>query len=62
MARIQILVHRWGPEQGFRRCFEDGLNQKLVSTVAQATASVVFVDNRARKILIARKATCVTAV
>ena len=27
MARTQIPVHRWGPEQGFRRCFVDGLNQ-----------------------------------
>ena len=24
------------PEQGFRRCFADGLNQSLVSSVAQA--------------------------
>ena len=24
MARIQILVHRWGPEQGFWRFFADG--------------------------------------
>ena len=29
-------LHRWGPEQGFRRCFADGLNQSLVSSVAQA--------------------------
>ena len=25
------------PEQGFRRCYEDGLNQSLVSSAAQAT-------------------------
>ena len=25
-----------GPEQGFRLCFADGLNQSLVSSVAQA--------------------------
>ena len=30
MMRIQILVHRWGPEQRFRRCFADGLNQSFV--------------------------------
>ena len=27
------------PEQGFRRCFADELNQSLVSSVAQATTS-----------------------
>ena len=32
----QILVRRWGPEQEFRRCFADGLNQSQVSSVAQA--------------------------
>ena len=26
MARTQILVHRWSPEQGFLCCFADGLN------------------------------------
>ena len=26
-----------GPEQGFRRCFADGLNQSLVLSAAQAT-------------------------
>ena len=31
MARTQILVHRWGSEQGFQRCFTDGLNQKFSS-------------------------------
>ena len=36
MLRTQIRIHRWGPEQGFRRCFADGLNQSLVSSVAQA--------------------------
>ena len=35
MTRTQILVHRWGPEQGFRCCFADGLNQSLVPFVAQ---------------------------
>ena len=30
MARTHILVHRWGPEQGFQRCFADGLDQQLV--------------------------------
>ena len=27
MARTQILVHRWGLQQGFPRCFVDRLNQ-----------------------------------
>ena len=27
---------RGGPEQGFQRCFADGLNQSLVSSAAQA--------------------------
>ena len=27
IACTQILVNRWGPEQGFRRWFADGLNQ-----------------------------------
>ena len=36
MARLQILVHRWGPEQGFLRCFADGLGQSLVSSAEQA--------------------------
>ena len=38
MARTQLLVHRWaggGPEQRFRRCFADNLNQILVSSVAK---------------------------
>ena len=29
MARTQILVHRWGLEQGFQHCFADGLNHSL---------------------------------
>ena len=29
IARTQILVNRWGPEQGFRRCFADELNNKV---------------------------------
>ena len=32
----QILIHRWGPEQGFLNCFTDGLNQSLFSAMAQA--------------------------
>ena len=36
MAHTQILVHRWGPEQGFWCCFTDGLDQSLVSSVVQA--------------------------
>ena len=41
MARSQILVHRWGPaEQGSQRCFADGLNQSLVSSVAQGARIV----------------------
>ena len=42
MARTQILVHRWGSqqEQGFRRCFADGLNQSLVSSVQQANITL----------------------
>ena len=36
MLRTQIRIHRWGSEQGFRRCFADGLNHSLVSSVAQA--------------------------
>ena len=46
----------------FGAVFSNGLNQRLVSTVAQARAFVVFEDNRARKMLTARRATCVTAV
>ena len=33
----QILVHRWGPEQGLQRCFAGSLNQSLVSSAVQAT-------------------------
>ena len=29
MARNQSLVKRWGPEQGFRSCIADELNQKF---------------------------------
>ena len=36
MRPTQILVHRWGPEQGFWSCFADGLNKSLVSSVAHA--------------------------
>ena len=31
MTRTQILKHTDDPEQGFQRCFADGLNQSLVS-------------------------------
>ena len=43
MARTQILVHRWGPEQGFRRCFADRLDQQLVSSAVQAMFPEVYV-------------------
>ena len=43
MARSQILVHRWGPEQGFRRCFAEGLDQQLVSSAVQAMFQEVYV-------------------
>ena len=36
MAGTQILVHRGGPRTNIRRCFVDGLNHSLVSSVAQA--------------------------
>ena len=36
MERTQILVHRWGPEQGFQRYSAEGLNQCIVSSLAQA--------------------------
>ena len=42
MARTQILVHRGeggGAEQGFRRRFADGVNESLVSSVAQASSA-----------------------
>ena len=41
MGRTQILVHRWGPEQGFQRCSTEGLNQGTVSSVAQAKSHVM---------------------
>ena len=31
----QIPIHSWSLEQGFRRCFADGLNQSLVISVVQ---------------------------
>ena len=50
-ARIQILVHRWNPEQGFWRYFADGINQTLDSSVAQALSEaarfVWFVEESA---------------
>ena len=36
MALTQILVHKQGLEQGFQRCFADGLSQSVVSSGAQA--------------------------
>ena len=30
MECSQVLLHRWGPEQGFQCCFADGLNQRVV--------------------------------
>ena len=41
MERTQILVHRWGPEQGFQRRSAEGLNQCKVSSVAQAKSHVM---------------------
>ena len=32
MARTQMLVRRWGPKKGFRRCFADGLHAQAKST------------------------------
>ena len=40
--RTQIVIHRRGPEQEFRRCLADGLNQSVVSSVAQATFFLIF--------------------
>ena len=37
MAPTQTLVHGWSKEQGFRCCFENGVKESLVSSVAQAT-------------------------
>ena len=36
MGRIPKSYTGGGPEQGFRCCFEDGLNQGYVSSVAHA--------------------------
>ena len=36
MTRNIIRVNPGGSQQGFLRCFADGLNQSLVSSVAQA--------------------------
>ena len=32
VARTQIWIHTGSPEQGFRRCFADGVNQSLISS------------------------------
>ena len=56
MARTQILVHRWGPEQDFRYCFADRDNFRLWHKLYQmwqmfsylfslSTAVVAFLDN-----------------
>ena len=47
--RVLKSWHTGGdPEQGFRRCFADGLNQSLVSSMAQAKESLATpVDNAA---------------
>ena len=39
MSRTQIWFTEGGLEQGFRRGFTDGLDQSLVSSLAQATVS-----------------------
>ena len=39
MPRTQIEFTEGGLEQGFRRGFADGLDESLVSSVAQATVS-----------------------
>ena len=58
MARTQILVHSWGPEQGFRRCFADGLNQSLVLSAAQATNNIdANASNRGRVCLLLQNET-----
>ena len=42
MARIQILVHVWGPKEVFWRCFKDGLNQ---APVAQKVDNAIAFPN-----------------
>ena len=39
MANTQTWYTGGDPEQGFQRCLADGLNQSLVSSIAQITAS-----------------------
>ena len=43
MSRPQILVHRWGPEQGFLCCFTDGLDQNLTLSLAQAMCVMAYI-------------------
>ena len=39
MANTQTWYTGGDPEQGFQRCLADGLNQSLVSSIAQTNAS-----------------------
>ena len=40
MVCTHIRVHRWWAEQGFWRCFTEGLNQSLVLSAEQAGLEV----------------------
>ena len=42
MVQTPILVHSWGPEQGFWCCSVDGLNRSLLPSVAQGAKKVLF--------------------
>ena len=42
MVRTHILVNRWWAEQGFWRCFTEGLNQSLVLSAEQATSKLAL--------------------
>ena len=42
-SHTQILVHRWGPEQGFLCCFTSGLNQNLTLSPAQAVCDALYI-------------------
>ena len=55
MACTQILVPRWGPEQRFRRCFAEGLDQQLVSSAVQAMLPEVYVKNTKSIFLVEKK-------
>ena len=41
MARTQILVHRWFPEQRFRLCLADFTNRSFIACVTQARRRLV---------------------